>query len=123
MKEIIPAVEALRGHGISFLKAPGAYYDRLPERLEKNRITNVKEPIEALRNNHILVDGADDKYMLQIFMLDAMAMYGDEKAGPFSTRSSSARATAASATATSARSSSPGPIEASQRDAAYEVIG
>jgi 4-hydroxyphenylpyruvate dioxygenase len=29
------------------------------------------------------VDGADEKYMLQIFMLDAMAMYGDEKAGPF----------------------------------------
>jgi 4-hydroxyphenylpyruvate dioxygenase len=43
----------------------------------------VREPMEALRRNHILVDGKDDKYMLQIFMLDAMAMYGDEKAGPF----------------------------------------
>jgi 4-hydroxyphenylpyruvate dioxygenase len=83
VKQIIPAVEALRSHGIAFLKAPGAYYDRLPARLEKNRITNVKEPIEALRKNHILVDGQDDRYMLQIFMLDAMAMYGDEKAGPF----------------------------------------
>jgi 4-hydroxyphenylpyruvate dioxygenase len=83
VKEIIPAVEALRAHGVQFLPAPGAYYDRLPKRLEDVNITNVKEPMEVLRRNHILVDGADDKYMLQIFMLDAMAMYGDEKAGPF----------------------------------------
>jgi 4-hydroxyphenylpyruvate dioxygenase len=83
VKEIIPAVEALRAHGIQFLPAPGAYYDRLPKRLENVKITNVKEPMEALRRNHILLDGADDKYMLQIFMLDAMAMYDDEKAGPF----------------------------------------
>jgi 4-hydroxyphenylpyruvate dioxygenase len=83
VKEIIPAVEALHAEGIQFLKAPGAYYDRLPRRLEEVKITNVKEPMDALRRNHILVDGADDKYMLQIFMLDAMAMYGDEKAGPF----------------------------------------
>src|SRR5450759_30244 len=83
VKEIIPAVEALRAHGVQFLPAPGAYYDRLPKRLEDVKIANVKEPMEALRRNHILVDGADDKYMLQIFMLDAMAMYGDEKAGPF----------------------------------------
>ncbi|MEO8585126.1 MAG: 4-hydroxyphenylpyruvate dioxygenase [Acidobacteriota bacterium] len=83
VKEIIPAVEALRGKGIQFLPAPGAYYDRLPKRLEDVKITNLREPVDALRRNHILVDGADDKYMLQIFMLDAMAMYGDENAGPF----------------------------------------
>jgi 4-hydroxyphenylpyruvate dioxygenase len=83
VKEIIPAVEALRAKGIRFLPAPGAYYDRLPKRLEDVKITNVREPMDALRKNHILVDGSDDKYMLQIFMLDAIAMYGDEKAGPF----------------------------------------
>ena len=83
VKEILPAVEALRSKGIRFLPAPGLYYDRLPRRLEEVRITNLKEPMEALRKNHVLVDGADDKYMLQIFMQDAQAMYGDEKAGPF----------------------------------------
>jgi 4-hydroxyphenylpyruvate dioxygenase len=83
VKEIIPAVEALRAHGIKFLPAPGTYYDLLPKRLENVKVRRLKEPMEALRRNHILVDGADDKYMLQIFMLDAMAMYGDEKAGPF----------------------------------------
>jgi len=83
VKEIIPAVEALHARGIQFLPAPGAYYDRLPKRLEDVKITNIKEPMDLLRKNQILVDGADDKYLLQIFMLDATAMYGDEKAGPF----------------------------------------
>ena len=45
----------------------------------RSKVTNVKEPMEALRKNHVLVDGADDKYMLQIFMLDAQAMYGDDE--------------------------------------------
>jgi 4-hydroxyphenylpyruvate dioxygenase len=83
VKAIIPAVENLRRRGIQFLSAPGAYYDRLPARLAENRIEKLNEPIEALRRNHILVDGSDDKYMLQIFMRDANAMYGDQKAGPF----------------------------------------
>ncbi len=83
VKEILPAVEALRASGIRFLPAPGLYYDRLPKRLAEVGVSNVKEPMEALRRNHVLVDGADDKYMLQIFMQDAQAMYGDAKAGPF----------------------------------------
>jgi 4-hydroxyphenylpyruvate dioxygenase len=83
VKEIVPAVEALRARGIRFLPAPGAYYDRLPKRMAEVKISTLKEPMDLLRKNHILVDGADEKYMLQIFMLDAMAMYGDEKAGPF----------------------------------------
>ena len=83
VKEILPAVESLRERGIAFLPAPPAYYDRLPRRLSEVRVTNVKEPMEALRRNAVLVDGADDKYMLQIFMKDAMSMYGDESAGPF----------------------------------------
>jgi 4-hydroxyphenylpyruvate dioxygenase len=83
VRAILPAVEALRAAGIRFLPAPGLYYDRLPKRLADVRISNLREPMEALRKNHILVDGADDKYMLQIFMQDAQAMYGDTKAGPF----------------------------------------
>lgn len=83
LKEIIPAVEVLREKGINFLPAPPSCYDRLPARLEENHISKLSEPIEALRKNHILVDGRDEKYMLQIFMLHAGALYGDEKAGPF----------------------------------------
>ncbi|MEO6325468.1 MAG: 4-hydroxyphenylpyruvate dioxygenase [Thermoanaerobaculia bacterium] len=83
VKEIIPAVENLRQRGIQFLSAPGAYYDRLPARLAENRIERLNEPLDALRRNHILVDGSDNKYMLQIFMREATAIYGDQKAGPF----------------------------------------
>jgi 4-hydroxyphenylpyruvate dioxygenase len=83
VKEIVPAVESLRGRGIQFLSAPGAYYDRLPKRLEDVHISKLNEPMAALRKNHILVDGKDEKYMLQIFMKDANALYGDERAGPF----------------------------------------
>lgn len=83
VKEIIPAVETLRSKGVEFLPAPPAYYDRLAKRLEDVHVSNVAEPMDALRKNHILVDGRDDKYMLQIFLRDAGALYGDEKAGPF----------------------------------------
>jgi 4-hydroxyphenylpyruvate dioxygenase len=83
VKEIIPAVESLRQRGVKFLSAPEAYYDRLPDRLGAANISNVDEPMEALRRNHILVDGKDDRYMLQIFMLDAGALYADQRAGPF----------------------------------------
>ncbi len=83
VKEIIPAVVSLREKGIVFLEAPGAYYDRLPARLLENNISRINEPVADLRKNHILVDGRDEKYMLQIFMLHAGALYGDEKAGPF----------------------------------------
>ncbi|MCC6130548.1 MAG: VOC family protein [Acidobacteria bacterium] len=83
LKEIIPAVEKLREKGIAFLPAPPSYYDRLPKRLEENRISKVNEPVAELRKNHILVDGRDDKYMLQIFMVPGGDLYGDQKAGPF----------------------------------------
>lgn len=85
VKEILPAVETLRSHGIKFLDAPPAYYDRLPKRLEEMHIaaSKVKERLSDLRKNHVLLDGADDKYMLQIFMTPAEQLYGDQKAGPF----------------------------------------
>ena len=83
VEKILPAVEALRGKGIAFLPAPTVYYDRLPERLAANRITNLREPLAALRAQEVLVDGHDDRYMLQIFLQDAHHLYGDDAAGPF----------------------------------------
>ncbi len=85
VKEILPAVDTLRSRGIKFLDAPPQYYDRLPKRLEDIRIdpAKVKEPLSELRRQHILLDGSDDKYMLQIFMTPAEQLYGDQKAGPF----------------------------------------
>ena len=80
---IIPTVEEMNRRGVSFLDTPGSYYDMLPARLERLKISNVQEAIDELRRLGILLDGSDDKYMLQIFLRDAGQTYHDPKAGPF----------------------------------------
>ena len=65
------------------MDTPKSYYLALPERLAKLGITNVKEHLDELERLQILLDGQDDKYMLQIFMREAKTMYSDERAGPF----------------------------------------
>jgi len=80
---IITTVEELARRGVEFMKTPKSYFDDLPGRLEKLGITNVKEELRELERLQILLDGANDKYMLQIFMREAMAMYDESRAGPF----------------------------------------
>ncbi len=80
---IVPAVEGLRRNGIEFLDTPATYYDMLPARLAAQRVTNFAERIDDLRRLGILVDGADDRYLLQIFMVEGGVLYDDEQAGPF----------------------------------------
>ena len=43
----------------------------------------MKEDLKELERLQILVDGANDKYMLQIFLREAAALYDDPRAGPF----------------------------------------
>jgi 4-hydroxyphenylpyruvate dioxygenase len=81
--KILPTVEEMKHRGVGFLETPAAYYDMLPARLERLKITNVREELAELRRLGILLDGSDDKYMLQIFLRDAGQTYHDPKAGPF----------------------------------------
>ncbi|MEN9808939.1 MAG: hypothetical protein RLZZ488_506 [Pseudomonadota bacterium] len=81
--EIIPVVRDLRGAGCRFLDAPGKYYDQLPQRMSENKIGAIKEPMEQIRAQGILVDGRDNKYLLQLFMKEQCEQLGDAKAGPF----------------------------------------
>lgn len=81
--QILPAVEGLRKQGIEFLDTPATYYDMLPSRMAARRVPGLKERIEDLRPLGILVDGEDDKYLLQIFMVEGGVLYEDQKAGPF----------------------------------------
>ncbi len=81
--DIVWSVEELKRRGVEFMDTPHAYYRALPERLEKLGITNVKEEIAELERLQILVDGAEDKYMLQIFLREAAALHDDVRAGPF----------------------------------------
>lgn len=76
-------VEGMRGRDIQFLDTPGTYYDMLPARLEKKRVTNFTEDLDELRRLGILVDGADDKYLLQIFSAEGRVLLDDERGGPF----------------------------------------
>jgi 4-hydroxyphenylpyruvate dioxygenase len=60
--DIISTVGKLRERGIEFLRVPDAYYDVLPE-----RVGEIKEPLDAIRELGILVDRDDEGYLLQIF--------------------------------------------------------
>jgi 4-hydroxyphenylpyruvate dioxygenase len=62
--DILRSVDILRENGIEFLETPDSYYDD-PELRE--RIGNVRVPIEELKKRKILVDRDEDGYLLQIF--------------------------------------------------------
>lgn len=81
--DIVTAVEGLRARGVDFLPTPGSYYDMLPARLADRRVTNFRDDIAELRRLGILVDGEDDRYLLQIFSVEAQALQGREVGGPF----------------------------------------
>ena len=80
---IVWSIEELKRRGVDFMDTPKAYYQALPDRLASLGITNVKEEIAELERLQILVDGAEDKYMLQIFLREAKALHDDMRAGPF----------------------------------------
>jgi 4-hydroxyphenylpyruvate dioxygenase len=62
--DILRTVDELRKEGVEFLDTPDAYYDD-PELRE--RIGEVRVPIEELKKRRILVDRDEDGYLLQIF--------------------------------------------------------
>jgi 4-hydroxyphenylpyruvate dioxygenase len=80
---ILWSVEELKHRGVEFMETHPAYYRDLPDRLAKLGITNVKEELRELERLQVLVDGANDKYMLQIFLREASTLYDDRRAGPF----------------------------------------
>ena len=80
---IVPAVDGLRRAGIEFLDTPVTYYDMLPQRLARQKVLNFNEDLDALRRLGVLVDGDNDRYLLQIFMVEGGLMYDDRNAGPF----------------------------------------
>ena len=62
--DILASVDALRANGVEFLDTPDSYYED-PELRE--RIGNVRVPVEELQSRGILVDRDEDGYLLQIF--------------------------------------------------------
>ena len=81
--DIVATVVELKRRKVDFMDTPAAYYRDLPRRLEALGIKNVKEELSLLEQHQILLDGSQDRYMLQIFLREAKALYSDERAGPF----------------------------------------
>lgn len=61
-KDICQTVRQLREREIDFLRVPDTYYDSL-----KDRVGDIAENIDELRELGVLVDRDDDGYLLQIF--------------------------------------------------------
>jgi 4-hydroxyphenylpyruvate dioxygenase len=83
VENIVWTVEELKRRGVDFMETPPTYYRDLPRRLEALGIHNVREELSVLEKHQILLDGSQDRYMLQIFLREAKSLYGDERAGPF----------------------------------------
>ncbi len=83
LTDLPTTVADLRKNKVEFLKTPGSYYDALPARMLDRKVSNLTENIDMLRELEILVDGRDDKYLLQIFLKEAALLYGQPNAGPF----------------------------------------
>jgi 4-hydroxyphenylpyruvate dioxygenase len=83
-KDILGTVRGLRERGVEFMPTPKAYYDLLPERLERQGIGQIDERLDELAELEILVDGEGrGAYMLQIFLKDSAGLYQSADAGPF----------------------------------------
>lgn len=83
VENIVDVVRTLRSRGVEFLDTPDSYYDMMPERIEELGIGELKENLEDLKSERILVDGKNGNYLLQIFLKEASLLYHEENAGPF----------------------------------------
>lgn len=60
--DIVRTVTDLRNRGVEFLSVPASYYEDL-----QNRVGEIDEDIQPLKELGILVDRDDEGYLLQIF--------------------------------------------------------
>jgi 4-hydroxyphenylpyruvate dioxygenase len=65
--DIYRAVELLKTHGMEFQDTPDTYYERID-----NRIKGHGEDVERLKKDRILLDGAKNDLLLQIFTRNAI---------------------------------------------------
>jgi 4-hydroxyphenylpyruvate dioxygenase len=61
-KDILHTVRTLRANGVAFLDVPDTYYEALPE-----RVGEIREDLQAIRDLRILVDRDEEGYLLQLF--------------------------------------------------------
>ncbi|WP_186646281.1 4-hydroxyphenylpyruvate dioxygenase family protein [Fluviispira vulneris] len=82
-KNIIHSVSQIKERNAVFLDASDKYYQQLPERMQKMKLKKINEPMEIVQKNNILLDGAEGKYLLQIFMKEQSIQFNNKEYGPF----------------------------------------
>ena len=60
--DIIETLTKLYENGVEFLNVPRSYYDGIAE-----RIGEIKEPMDVLKELRVLIDRDDEGYLLQLF--------------------------------------------------------
>jgi len=60
--DIVETIHQLKRRGVEFLQVPDSYYDTL-----KDRVGDIDESIDRLKELGILVDRDDEGYLLQLF--------------------------------------------------------
>lgn len=66
--DIITTIRGLRARGMKFLTPPSSYYEQLRVNLAASKCV-IKEDLDAIQEQNILVDYDDNGYLLQIFTL------------------------------------------------------
>ena len=61
-KDIVETVTKLRDKGVQFLNTPNSYYENLSE-----RVGDIDENLDVIKDLGILIDKDENGYMLQIF--------------------------------------------------------
>ncbi|NUN15009.1 MAG: VOC family protein [Myxococcales bacterium] len=80
---IMESLPELRRSGLTFMPTPQTYYEMLPQRLDRLKLS-LEESITDLQTLELLVDGeGPGRYLLQIFTKELSKVCNDEKAGPF----------------------------------------
>lgn len=64
--DIIGTIENMRKRGVEFLTIPDTYYENLRKALAESPV-EVKEDLDVIQKNQILIDYDDKGYLLQIF--------------------------------------------------------
>lgn len=86
VQDISAMVRDLRARGVQFFDTPASYYRGVPARLQDCGVDvmHIDHDLRELAQLGILIDGSPmDRYILQIFLQDAMTLYDEPEAGPF----------------------------------------
>jgi 4-hydroxyphenylpyruvate dioxygenase len=83
VNNILETMPLVHKAGFRFLEATESYYAHVPDRLKKTGFKGkIKEDMQAVAANNILIDASEKGYLLQIFGHEMSRQLGSADAGP-----------------------------------------